>query len=164
MLHSGKYVRSLAVTATLLGTLFSATVFALASPAASKESDSALTPTREQSIATIEIVKQLTKRHYLDIDVNDTLSSKLFDRYLSTLDLNRNVLLQSDVKEFERYRTQLDDAMLAGNLDAGFVIFNRYRDRLTQHLRVVVRDLPAMVKGFDFAKDEYLDEGTLAQG
>jgi carboxyl-terminal processing protease len=154
MLHSGKYVRSLAFTATLLGSLFSATVFALAAPS----NDKALAPTREQSIATIEIVKQLTKRHYLDIDVNDTLSSKLFDRYMTTLDLNKNVLLQSDVKEFEQYRTQLDDAMLAGNLDAGFQIFNRYRDRLTQRLRVVVRDLPTMVKGFDFTKDEYLEE------
>lgn len=154
MSHSVKYVRSLAVTAALLGSLFSATVLALVSPS----SDAVLAPTREQQIATIEIVKQLTKRHYLDVDVNDTLSAKLYDRYLTTLDLNKNVLLQSDVKEFEKYRIQLDDAMLAGNLDAGFQIFNRYRDRLTQRLRVVVRDLPTMVKGFDFAKDEYLEE------
>jgi len=159
MLQPRKYVRSLAATATLLGTLFSATVFALATPSPSNnEGEAVLAPTREQSIATIEIVKQLTKRHYLDIDINDALSSKLFDRYLTTLDLNKNVLLQSDVKNFEKYRAQLDDALLAGNLDAGFDIFNRYRDRLTQRLRTVVKDLPTMVKGFDFTKDEYLDE------
>jgi len=154
MLHQRTNLRGLAAVAILLFCLFPVSSHALATAA----KDKALQPTREQSIATIEIIKQLSRRHYLDIDVNDALSTKLLDRYLKTLDANKNVFLQSDVTEFERYRNELDNALLAGNLDAGFVIFNRYRDRLTARLRQVVHDLPVMVKNLDFAKDEFLDE------
>lgn len=154
MLHPRLNPRGQACIALLLSCLLSVTGYALTNPA----SEQALQPTREQSIATIEIIKQLSRRHYLDVDVNDALSSKLLDRYLETLDSNKNVFLQSDIREFERYRKELDNALVTGNLDAGFIIFNRYRDRLTSRLRLVVQELPTMVKSFDFTKDEYLDE------
>ena len=48
----------------------------------------------------------LERSHYLRQNFNDEISSKLFDRYFEALDNLRLFFLQSDVEEFEPYRTQ----------------------------------------------------------
>ncbi|MGW8160643.1 MAG: hypothetical protein ACWGN1_00195, partial [Desulfobulbales bacterium] len=45
-----------------------------------------LTPTAEQKIINDDIVEQLKYRHYLKVDFDDHLSSKILTRYLDELD------------------------------------------------------------------------------
>ena len=47
--------------------------------------------------------------HYLRQPLNDEQSSKFLDRYLDSLDNLHLYFLQSDVQQFEKYRTTLDD-------------------------------------------------------
>ena len=57
-----------------------------------------------------QMVKTLLERsHYKKTELNDTLSSKIFDRYVEMLDFNRRYFLSSDIEEFERFRYFFDD-------------------------------------------------------
>ena len=42
----------------------------------------------------------LTRYHYKKIDLNDSLSSVIFDNYIKSLDYNRVYFLQSDIQSF----------------------------------------------------------------
>src|SRR5260221_13096960 len=82
----------------------------------------------------VKFVTQILRRqHYLRLAINDEASSKFFDRYLDSLDAMHLYFLQSDVQEFETYRYKLDDlTQEAGDTTPARVIFNRYRQRLSQ--------------------------------
>src|SRR6185436_12725267 len=70
--------------------------------------------------------------HYLKQPFNDEVSSKFLDRYLDALDNLHIYFLQSDLKEFEKYRTTLDDLTKEGDTSPARVIFTRFRERLEQ--------------------------------
>ena len=59
-------------------------------------------------------------------------SSAVFDKYLKALDPGRSYFLQSDIKDFEQFRTTLDDDLRKGDLSAPFYIFNVYQKRYTE--------------------------------
>lgn len=114
-------------------------------------------PTRDQAITTVKIIEELSQRHYLKKNVNDGLSAQILSEYLSNIDPSKDIFIQSDIKEFEQYRYELDDALKRGDLTVGFYIFNRYFERRKAILKEIVESLPIMVAKMDFSKDEYLD-------
>ncbi|GAB3381145.1 carboxy terminal-processing peptidase [Spongiibacter taiwanensis] len=99
-------------------------------------------------------MKQLESRHYVKLDVDDAFSSRLLNAYLDDLDPNRQYFLQSDITEFQSYRSLLDDQLKKGDLTAAYKIFDRYLERITQQLGVTVKELPKLVADFDFKKQE----------
>ncbi len=48
----------------------------------------------------------------------------------------------ADLAEFEQYRTVMDEQLAEGRLDAGFVIFNRFQQRLQARLEKLLANLP----------------------
>jgi carboxyl-terminal processing protease len=79
------------------------------------------------------VARLLQHQHYLQMPVNDDVSSKFLDRYLDSLDTFHLYFLQSDVQEFEKYRYRLDDLTVnEGDTTAARLIFTRFRDRLNQ--------------------------------
>ena len=117
----------------------------------------ALTPTRQQAETTELVVERLMQLHYRKSSFDDSLSAEVFDRYIEDLDSGKSYFLKSDIDEFKRYRTQLDETLSKGNLQPGFDIFNRYQTRLTERLDYALTLLEGGMKGFDFDKDEYLE-------
>ena len=83
----------------------------------------------------------LEKNHYLKLPFDTALSSKFFDMYLDMFDPQRRVFLQSDIAEFNRYRTNLDHLTLStnhmGDTAPACAIFNRYVERLEQRTAYV---------------------------
>src|SRR5690242_12568361 len=76
-----------------------------------------LTPGADDANIAKVTARILERSHYLRQNFNDEISSKLFDRYFEALDNLRLFFLQSDVDEFEPYRTKLDDLILKeGNI------------------------------------------------
>jgi carboxyl-terminal processing protease len=104
----------------------------------------------------LELMEKLERRHYSKRKFDDELSSELLDSYLKSLDPSRSFLYQSDIDEFEAYRLLLDDHFSEGNLEAGFVIFNRYHQRIEERLNQLLAELPDMVASMDFSVDENL--------
>ncbi|POY38935.1 tail-specific protease [Solitalea longa] len=80
------------------------------------------------------ITGAIEEYHYKKVKLNDSLSSQIFNRYLKDLDGSRSTLLASDVKDFEQYRYVIDNQLEAADLTAGYYIYNRYADRLSQRV------------------------------
>jgi carboxyl-terminal processing protease len=75
----------------------------------------------------------------------------VLDRYLESLDGLRSYFTAADIEEFERYRYELDDAILEGKLEPAFEIFNRYQQRSRERMKFA---LAVLEKEPDFTLDE----------
>src|SRR4051812_10695015 len=65
-----------------------------------------------------ETARMLCLQHYTRQKFDDTVSSKFLDRYLESLDPQHLHFTQSDLNQFERFRTNLDDLTLKANRTA----------------------------------------------
>jgi len=102
-----------------------------------------------------EIINKLTTKHFRKQSINDDLSEKLLSTYLDLLDPTKSYFVQSDISEFEKWKFELDDMLKAGNLSAGFEIYERYKERASSRLQVNI-DLIENGFLFDLNKDEFL--------
>lgn len=112
-----------------------------------------LAPTPDQAQTAYLSAQILSRYHYKAVPLDDAMSEKIFDRYLKSLDPEHLFFTQTDVDGFSSARTQLDNAILKGNLSAPFAIFQRYEQRIAERLSYA-REL--LDTGFDFsAKEDY---------
>ena len=78
----------------------------------------------------------LERNQYLKLPFDATVSSKFLDTYLETLDPQHIHFTQSDLAEFEQYRTNLNRLTLTerhvGDTRPGCRIFNRFFERLSE--------------------------------
>lgn len=114
--------------------------------------DDDLKPTLTQEKVEAYVTKIFSGYHYRKFNVNDSLSSKMYDNYLSDIDRGKLYFLASDVQYFEKYRTQLDEALSNGDLTAAYDIYNTFRKRYRERSNYITK-LLANPK-FDFTVDE----------
>jgi len=76
----------------------------------------------------------LSRYHYKDVQLDDSLSSIVYDKYIAALDFGKNYLLASDLEKFEEYRYKLDDELNEGNILPFYEIFNLYKDRMQERV------------------------------
>ena len=93
----------------------------------------------------------LNKYHYKSINLDDSLSTHMFDRYIQRLDYNRSYFLKSDIDSFEPYRYTLDDAINDDNLQFAYMVYNTFENRFKER-QAYINSL--LQKGFDFNIDE----------
>ncbi|HEY6142215.1 MAG TPA: carboxy terminal-processing peptidase, partial [Flavobacterium sp.] len=72
----------------------------------------------------------IEKGHYNPATIDDNFSKGVYKDYITALDPSKRFFLQSDIDEFSKYETQLDDALL--NKDLTF--FNLTYDRLIKRM------------------------------
>jgi carboxyl-terminal processing protease len=118
-----------------------------------------LNPLEEQASTCRVILKRLLREHYRKISVDDGLSSKIFESYLSEIDPERSYFLASDINEFEPYRYRLDDLFASGDLEPAFIIFNRYIRRATERLQFRLDRLDRGLNDISFDVTESMDIG-----
>jgi carboxyl-terminal processing protease len=90
--------------------------------------------------------------HYRHLLFDTNLSARLFTNYLDTLDPLRFHFLQSDLDEFEKYRTTLGSLTRRGDTTPAYAIFNRYMLRLEQRTAYMAELLKA--GPLEFTNDE----------
>ncbi len=112
---------------------------------------------KAQSRTLFEIVDTLSNKHYRTQPVNDELSMNYYDNLLDNLDPSRAFFLASDIKQFSKYETKIDDHLKRGNITPGYEIYNTYRDRVTDRLNKLVAILENQEIQFDFGKDEAIE-------
>ena len=54
----------------------------------------------------------LEEGHFDPKDINDTFSEGVFKQYLNQIDPYKRYFYQSDIKEFEAYKTEIDDQIM----------------------------------------------------
>jgi len=117
----------------------------------------ALQPEEDQGSTAREIVGKLEMLHYNKLKLGDNMSEELWDGYIEALDPTKSYFLASDINEFRQWRTKLDDQLRAGQVQAGFEIYNRYRLRVSDRLNSIVSQLDKGLPAFDFNRDESLE-------
>ena len=105
-----------------------------------------------KSEQTTKLITNLIARyHYRKPELNDELSSAIFDQYLHNLDPNRSYFLASDIQQFENLRFRFDDLLKSVRLEPAYAIFSRYRLRALERIAYARELLDA---GFNFEIDE----------
>ena len=93
----------------------------------------------------------LEKGHYEPKNINDTFSSNVFDDFIDIIDPTKRYFLESDIKEFEQYRFQIDDQIK--NTEITF--FNLVHQRLMKRMgeaKEIYQEL--LNQPFDYTIDE----------
>jgi len=108
-------------------------------------------PDEKQSLVCQKVAELISNYNYKKVPLNDSISGVIYNRYIKLLDENHNYLLASDVADFDKYKTVLDDDVKSGNLNDVFYIFNVYQKRYIEHINYSIAQLD---KDFDFSKNE----------
>jgi carboxyl-terminal processing protease len=109
-------------------------------------------PTLTQEKVEAYVTKIFSGYHYRKFNINDSLSSKMYDNYLSEIDRGKLYFLAKDVQYFEKYRNQLDESLTNGNLEAAYDIYNTFRKRYRERSAYIDKLLTN--PSFDFTLDE----------
>ena len=130
---------------------------AAADPVTSTSDYVALEPLDGHPQTSVAIVDRLRHYHMTSKPLDDELSSQIFDKYLSFLDPKRSHLLAQDVRDFEKYREGLDDALEQGDLAPAFAIYNRFHRRALERIEYDVATLQRGIEQFDFTVEENVE-------
>lgn len=105
---------------------------------------------QQRLLAAIGII--LKERHYDPKPINDNFSKQVFDNYLTTLDPDKTIFLQADIKELSPFSTTIDDEILAKVplrfYPAAGAIYTKRRDET----KLIYEDI--LSKPFDFTTNE----------
>ena len=93
----------------------------------------------------------LDQAHYLDKEINDEFSEKVFNTFLENLDPFKRYFYSSDIKDFSAYKYSIDDAFKNPNLEFFDLVYERYSKRMSES-EEVFKDI--LSQPFDFSKDE----------
>lgn len=92
-------------------------------------------PRGSQAGNIVKLVCQMIEANQMiQAPIDDKISSRLVDQFVKDLDAQKLYFLQSDIEEFSRFRTELDEQLKAGKLDFAYLVFNRYLERLDERI------------------------------
>ena len=107
-------------------------------------------PNKEKLL--IEVVKYVVEKgHYSTLDINDDISEKIYNTYLEQLDAQKRFLLQSDIRQFEKYKFKLDDQIKNQDLTFFNLVYDTSRKRINE-VKNYYEEI--MNNSFDFSSNE----------
>ncbi|MGC4040435.1 MAG: carboxy terminal-processing peptidase [Flavobacterium sp.] len=96
----------------------------------------------------------IEKGHYNPAKIDDTFSKGVYKDYLNALDPSKRFFLQSDIDEFAKYETQIDDQIINKDLTFFDLTYNRLMQRMDESKEYYKI---ALEKPFDYKKDESIN-------
>ncbi|RDY60228.1 carboxy terminal-processing peptidase [Flagellimonas nanhaiensis] len=96
----------------------------------------------------------LERGHYEPKDLNDTFSSNVFDDFIDILDPTKRYFLQSDIREFEKYRFMIDDEIRNTEINFFNVVYQRLMKRMDE-AKEIYREV--LVEPFNYTLDETIN-------
>lgn len=96
----------------------------------------------------------IEKGHYDPKSIDDEFSKTLYKSYIDGLDPSKRLFLQSDIDEFSKFETELDDQILNKDLSFFDLTYNRLIKRTTESTSYYKG---ALEKPFDYDQNEELD-------
>ncbi|MDG1327369.1 MAG: carboxy terminal-processing peptidase [Flavobacteriaceae bacterium] len=96
----------------------------------------------------------LEKGHYSPKDINDAFSKNIYRNFIAGVDPLKRYLLMSDIEEFKRYETSIDDQIKIKDV----TFFNLVYSRLSQRIAEIEKIYPTILEqSFDYKIDEELN-------
>lgn len=74
----------------------------------------------------------IEKGHYNPAAIDDTFSKGVYKEYIDALDPSKRFFLQSDIDEFSKYETKIDDQILGRDLTFFNLTYNRLIQRMEE--------------------------------
>lgn len=99
------------------------------------------------------VVRQLASAHLSGERFGDRLSAVAWTNLVDSLDFDRTLLTQEDLRRLEPLRTQIDDRLARGDLAFGYDLMQLIRERLEARCDYVEALLKEEAP-FDFTKDD----------
>ncbi|MFN3191056.1 MAG: carboxy terminal-processing peptidase [Aureliella sp.] len=99
------------------------------------------------------VAKLMDENHFSKHPLDDEISTRAFDRFLSSLDPLKLYFLKSDVEEFTSDKAKLDEFAKAGSMTFGFTVFKRFLQRVDERIDTANKEIDAE---HDFTLDEKL--------
>ncbi len=93
----------------------------------------------------------LNKGHYEPKVINDDFSVSVFEDFIDELDPTKRYFLESDIKEFEQQKFQIDDQIKNTDITFFNMVYNRLMKRIDE-AKVIYKEV--LEQPFDFNKDE----------
>lgn len=113
-------------------------------------SASALPPSKYEKILRL-VGEMLSQAHYSPQQINDAFSKKVFNKFLTDLDQEKNFYLQSDMEALKKYETTIDDEIKGAPVDFFLAAGKVFKTRLEETSKMYTEILS---KPFDFTVDE----------
>ncbi|WP_439553608.1 carboxy terminal-processing peptidase [Flavobacterium macrobrachii] len=103
----------------------------------------------------IELLTFVIERgHYSPSAIDDAFSKGVYKDYLEALDPSKRFFLQSDIEEFAKFETQLDEQINNKDLTFFDLTYTRLMERMKES-KEYYQD--ALAKPFDYKKDESIN-------
>jgi carboxyl-terminal processing protease len=106
------------------------------------------TPQQTESLIARVCAELLHRSHFSHHALDAEMSGKFYDRYIDTLDPLHINFLQTDLSEFEKYRTNIGKLTVKGDTSPAHIIFDRFLQRAEQRNQLSTNLLAA--DHFDF--------------
>ena len=82
------------------------------------------------------ITMALQQGHFQPKDINDNFSEAIFNDYIDQIDPYKRYFYESDIKEFEKYKTELDDQIKAYDVAFFDLTYERLLQRIAESQEV----------------------------
>ena len=96
----------------------------------------------------------LEKGHYSPVEINDSFSREVYDKYITGIDPTKRFFLASDIKEFDQYKQVIDDMIKTKDLSFFYLTNARLLKRISES-KSIYKSL--LAKPFDFSTEEFID-------
>ena len=92
--------------------------------------------------------------HYVSKDINDKFSEHVFNHFIESLDPSKRYFTQEDIKDFSKYKYQIDNQLLKDDLSFYNLVYSCFLERIKKAKTYYGGIL---AKPFDYNKDESVD-------
>ncbi|MFD0993402.1 carboxy terminal-processing peptidase [Tenacibaculum geojense] len=96
----------------------------------------------------------LTHGHYVEKDLNDEFSEHVYNEFINGLDPSKRYFTQEDLKEFSKYKYQIDNQLNESNIDFYHLVYNRFLEKI-KFAKLTYRSL--LLEPFNYKKKENID-------
>ncbi|CAM3298852.1 Tail-specific protease [Aequorivita lipolytica] len=96
----------------------------------------------------------LQKGHYDPKDINDEFSAGVYEDFIKGLDPLKRYFLASDIAEFSKYKTEIDDQIKNKDLSFFDLVYSRFNERMENVKKIYPEVLS---EPFDFTQQETIN-------
>ncbi|MBE1301651.1 MAG: carboxy terminal-processing peptidase [Alteromonadaceae bacterium] len=105
---------------------------------------------RQHTVAAKRISDLFTRAHYKEIELDDAVSGKVYERFLRSLDPSKNIFLAADVEKLNKYKKDFDNALTKGNMSIAYEMFSLNLEKRLERFQYA---LSLLQSDFDFEKE-----------
>lgn len=105
----------------------------------------------QHSTVSERVTSRFERSHYRQFSLDASFSEKIFNRYLNLLDYSHNVLLASDIAQFDKEKTKVGEYLKKGELQPLYDLFNLAQKRRFERFQYALNrlDKPMDLTGQD---------------